>query len=302
MTKLLKTGLALLLSLAALGARAQDDGAKAYLVSNAHLDSQWNWDVQTTISQYIPKTLFRNLTLIGKYPDYVFNCEAGIKYAWMKEYYPEDFERLREAVAAGRWHISGSSWEASDANVPSPESLTRNILMGQRFYQEEFGTVSTDIFLPDCFGFGLHLPAIAAHCGLIGFSTQKLQWRGSNLPGMDSKVPFQFGLWRALDGNQIMVAANALSYGTRFHSEDLTNYEELTEHAALNPYHISYHYYGTGDTGGSPTLESVATVQAAIDRQRAGKEGAIHVVSATSDQLFKDFLPYDSHPELPVWD
>ena len=255
MTKLLKTGLALLLSLAALGARAQDDGAKAYLVSNAHLDSQWNWDVQTTISQYIPKTLFRNLTQIGKYPDYVFNCEAGIKYAWMKEYYPEDFERLREAV-----------------------------------------------FLPDCFGFGLHLPAIAAHCGLIGFSTQKLQWRGSNLPGMDSKVPFQFGLWRALDGNQIMVAANALSYGTRFHSEDLTNYEELTEHAALNPYHISYHYYGTGDTGGSPTLESVATVQAAIDRQRAGKEGAIHVVSATSDQLFKDFLPYDSHPELPVWD
>ena len=302
MPKLLKTGLALLLSLAALGARAQDDGAKAYLVSNAHLDSQWNWDVQTTISQYIPKTLFRNLTLIGKYPDYVFNCEAGIKYAWMKEYYPEDFERLREAVAAGRWHISGSSWEASDANVPSPESLTRNILMGQHFYQEEFGTVSTDIFLPDCFGFGLHLPAIAAHCGLIGFSTQKLQWRGSNLPGMDSKVPFQFGLWRALDGNRIMVAANALSYGTRFHSEDLTNYEELTEHAALNPYHISYHYYGTGDTGGSPTLESVATVQAAIDRQRAGKEGAIHVVSATSDQLFKDFLPYDSHPELPVWD
>ena len=97
MSKLLKTGLALLLSLAALGARAQNDGAKAYLVSNAHLDSQWNWDVQTTISQYIPKTLFRNLTLIDKYPDYVFNCEAGIKYAWMKEYYPET-----SPAAAGR--------------------------------------------------------------------------------------------------------------------------------------------------------------------------------------------------------
>ena len=303
MSKLLRTGLLPVLLLVLIPqVRAQDDPAKAYLVSNAHLDSQWNWDVQTTISQYIPKTLFRNLTLIDKYPDYVFNCEAGIKYSWMKEYYPEDFERLREAVAAGRWHISGSSWEASDANVPSPESLTRNILLGQHFYQEEFGTVGTDIFLPDCFGFGLHLPAIAAHCGLIGFSTQKLQWRGSNLPGTDSKVPFQFGLWRALDGNQIMVAANALSYGTRFHSEDLTNYRELAEHAALNPYNISYHYYGTGDTGGSPTIESVATVQAAIDRQRAGKEGKVHVVSATSDQLFKDFLPYSSHPELPVWD
>ena len=303
MSKLLRTGLIPLFLLAlAPSICAQDHAAKAYLVSNAHLDSQWNWDVQTTISQYIPKTLFRNLTLIDRYPDYVFNCEAGIKYSWMNEYYPEDFERLREAVAAGRWHITGSSWEASDANVPSPESLTRNILLGQHFYQDEFGTVGTDIFLPDCFGFGLHLPAIAAHCGLIGFSTQKLQWRGSNLPGTDSKVPFQFGLWRALDGNQIMVAANAQSYGTRFHSEDLTDSGELAEHAALNPYGISYHYYGTGDTGGSPTIESVATVQAAIDRQRAGKEGKVHVVSATSDQLFKDFLPYSSHPELPVWD
>ena len=303
MSKRIKTGL-ILLFLGALvtSAQAQDDGPKAYLVANAHLDSQWNWDVQTTISQYIPKTILRNLTLIDKYPDYVFNCEAGIKYSWMKEYQPEAYARLREVIAAGRWHISGSSWEASDANVPSPESLTRNILLGQHFYQEEFGTIGTDIFLPDCFGFGLHLPAVAAHCGLIGFSTQKLQWRGMHLPGIDSKVPFEFGLWRALDGSQIMVAANAQGYGTRFHSEDLTNSSELTGHAARNPYRISYHYYGTGDTGGSPTIESVATVQAAIDRQRAGKEGEIHVISATSDQLFKDFLPYSDHPELPVWD
>ena len=303
MNKLIKAGLLLaLFSMPLPGVLAQDKESKAYLVSNAHLDSQWNWDVQTTISQYIPKTLFRNLTLIDKYPDYVFNCEAGIKYSWMKEYHPDAFERLREAISQGRWHISGSSWEASDANIPSPESLTRNILLGQHFYQEEFGTIGTDIFLPDCFGFGLHLPAIAAHCGLIGFSTQKLQWRGRNLPGTDSKVPFEFGLWRALDGNQIMVAANALSYGTRFHSEDLTNSSELAGHAALNPYNISYHYYGTGDTGGSPTIESVATVQAAIDRQRAGEGGNIRILSAASDQLFRDFLPYSSHPELPVWD
>lgn len=24
----------------------------AYLVSDAHLDTQWNWDIQTTLSQY----------------------------------------------------------------------------------------------------------------------------------------------------------------------------------------------------------------------------------------------------------
>ena len=292
----------LLFTVLSAGVRAQDEGARAYLVANAHLDSQWNWDVQTTISQYIPKTLYRNLTLIDMYPDYVFNCEAGVKYAWMKEYYPEGYSRLREVISRGRWHISGSSWEASDANVPSPESLTRNILLGQHFFQEEFGAVGTDIFLPDCFGFGLHLPAIAAHCGLIGFSTQKLQWREKPLPGTGSKIPFEFGLWRALDGSQIMVAANAQGYGTRFHSEDLTHSADLIGHAARNPYNISYHYYGTGDTGGSPTLESVATVQAALDRQRAGNEGSIRIESAASDRLFREFLPFSDHPDLPVWD
>ena len=305
MTQLLKNGLALLfLSSLCFSAAAQNESspAKAYVVSNAHLDSQWNWDVQRTISDYIPKTLYRNLMLIDRYPDYVFNCEAGIKYAWMKEYYPEGYARLRDLIAQGRWHISGSSWEASDANVPSPESLTRNILLGQHFYKEEFGTVGTDIFLPDCFGFGLQLPAVAAHCGLIGFSTQKLQWREKRLPGTDSRIPFEFGLWRALDGNQIMVAANARSYTTTFDSEDLTDSDELASHAALNPFNISFHYYGTGDTGGSPTIGSAAAVQAAIDKQRAGKEGRVLVVSAASDQLFKDFLPFSNHPDLPVWD
>ena len=292
------------LAFAAAPLRAQTDApqAKAYLVSNAHLDSQWNWDVQKTISEYVPKTLFRNLMLIDKYPDYVFNFEGGVKYAWMKEYHPEAFARLRGLIQEGRWHISGSSWEASDVNVPSPESLTRNILYGQHFYQEEFGAVGTDIFLPDCFGFGLHLPAVAAHCGLIGFSTQKLQWRGMHLPGISRKAPFEFGLWRALDGSQIMIAPDAQGYTTRFRGEDLTDSDMLARLAALSPSNIAFHYYGTGDTGGSPTIESVATVQAAIDRQKAGQEGRVHVISAPSDQLFKDFLPFSAHPELPVWD
>ena len=54
----------------------EEPESKAYLVSNAHLDSQWNWDVQRTISEYVPKTLYRNLMLIDRFPDYIFNCES----------------------------------------------------------------------------------------------------------------------------------------------------------------------------------------------------------------------------------
>lgn len=116
------------------------DSPKAYLVSNAHFDSQWNWDVQRSIREYIPKTLDQNLFLLGTYPDYVFNFEGGIKYQWMKEYYPHQYELIKRYIREGRWHVTGSTWDATDPNIPSAESFTRNILYGQHFYRREFGS------------------------------------------------------------------------------------------------------------------------------------------------------------------
>ena len=109
---------------------------KVYAVSNAHFDSQWNWDVQTSIRDYVSKTLYQNLFLLEKYPNYIFNFEGGIKYWWMKEYYPIHYERIKDYIRQGRWHITGSSWDATDVNIPFPESFTRNILYGQMFYQD----------------------------------------------------------------------------------------------------------------------------------------------------------------------
>ena len=79
--------------------------------------------------------------------------------------------------------------------------------------REELGVESTDIFLPDCFGFGWTLPTIAAHCGLIGFSSQKLDWRNHPFYGK-SKHPFMIGLWKGVDGASIMLA-HGYDYGRR---------------------------------------------------------------------------------------
>ena len=49
--------------------------------------------------------------------------------------------------------------------------------------------------------------------------------------------------------------------------------------------------------GGSPTIDSVASVEKGIKG-----EGPLKIISADSDQLFKDYQPYGSHPELPVFD
>lgn len=83
--------------------------AKVYAVADAHLDTQWNWDIQTTIKEYIWNTLNQNLFLLNRYPNYIFNFEGGVKYAWMKEYYPREYELMKAFVKAGRWHVSGAS-------------------------------------------------------------------------------------------------------------------------------------------------------------------------------------------------
>lgn len=269
--------------------------AKAYMVADAHLDTQWNWDIQTTIKDYVWNTLNQNLFLLNQYPDYIFNFEGGVKYAWMKEYYPREYELMKAFVKAGRWHVSGASWDATDTLVPSVESFIRNIMLGQEFYRKELGVESTDIFLPDCFGFGWTLPTVAAHCGLIGFSSQKLDWRNNPFYGK-SKHPFTIGLWKGVDGASVMLA-HGYDYGCRWDNEDLSENRYLMELSKCTPLNTVYRYYGTGDVGGSPTIASVASVEKGIKG-----DGPLKIISAASDQLFKDYQPYGSHPELPVFD
>lgn len=288
----------LLWSAVALSAVAKDteEAPVAYLVGGAHLDSQWNWDVTSTINEYIPNTVRQNLFLLNRYPSYIFNFEGGIKYAWMKEYYPDMYERVKEQVAAGRWHVAGASWEANEVLVSSSESLIRNILIGQTFYRREFGVSSTDIYLPDCFGFGFNLPTIAAHCGLIGFSTQKLQWRSSALTDQ-GQYPFTFGIWEGIDGSRIAAAANAFDYSRAWNpGEDLSESQELYDKAISSSARAVYHYYGTGDIGGSPTIASVEAVDKA-----AGKQGLVKIVSAESDCMYRDFMPLSEYSHLPVY-
>lgn len=285
----------LIISISLTFLQIEADSSKVYLVSDAHLDTQWNWDVQTTIKDHIWKTLNQNIFLINQYPDYIFNFEGGIKYAWMKEYYPREYEIMKGLIKKGRWHISGASWDANDVNVPSIESQIRNIMLGQNFYRSEFGVESTDIFLPDCFGFGWTLPTIANHCSLIGFSSQKLDWRTHPFYGK-SKHPFKIGLWQGVDGSRIMLA-HGYDYNQRWNNADLSDEAKLKELAEESPIHTVYRYYGTGDTGGSPTIASVESMIKGINGN-----GPLKIMSVESDRLYKDYQPYSSHPELPVFD
>jgi alpha-mannosidase len=252
-------------------------------VATAHLDTQWLWTIQDTINEHVPKTLRDNFALFEKFPDYVFSFEGAFRYMLAKEYYPDEYVKLRRYIASGRWRVCGSMVDSCDVNIPSPQSLIRQILYGNGFFRDEFGRTSCDIFLPDCFGFGYALPAVASHCGLEGFSTQKLTW------GSSVGVPFDIGLWEGVDHSTVIAAFDPGDYVGNIR-EDLGESEKWLERinrlGRQTGAYVGYKYFGVGDTGGAPDAGSVDWLEKAIHGA-----GPIHVLSAPADRLYQDLTP-----------
>jgi len=308
-----------------------------YVVGYAHLDTQWRWEYPQVIREYLPKTMHDNFALFEKYPHYVFNFSGANRYRMMKEYWPEDYAKLKRYVAAGRWFPAGSSMEEGDVNSPSGESIIRQILYGTQYFRHEFGKTSAEYMLPDCFGFPASLPSILNHMGLKGFSTQKLTW-GSAAPGggpgsienTPAGTPFNVGFWEGPDGRGVIAAFNPGSYVGQIR-EDLSTSPVIADPNARNnpvdwPKRVElngkvsglftdYHYYGTGDTGGAPREDSVKLLEAIVTHgsallppsqpnaqanlveTRVGN-GPLRVLSANSEQMFLDINP-DQMSRLP---
>lgn len=266
-----------------------------YTVATAHLDTVWNWDFETTVREYILNTLKDNFKLFEAYPEYKFNFEGAYRYELMREYYPDLWYRMKGYIKSGRWNVCGSAFENGDVNIPSPEALFRNILLGNQYFEKNFGVRSCDIFLPDCFGFGYALPSIMHHANLKGFTTQKLTW------GSAYGVPFDIGKWYGVDGNFVYASVNPGAYvntldkvrDNKFVTEKLCENEN-------NGLDMTFIFHGTGDCGGAPAENSVKTV---CNEIRKNSESDIKVVSAAADEIYRDIdaLPEETRQKLPVW-
>ena len=264
-----------------------------YTVGYSHLDTEWNWDYKTTIDECIKNVMTENFYLLEKYPEYVFNFTGSRRYQMMKEYYPELYAQVKEYISKGRWFVSGSSVDEGEVNVSSSESLIRQVLYGNQYFKKEFGVESVDYMLPDCFGFLANLPTIWNHCGLLGFSTQKLTWHSA------AGVPFNVGVWNGPDGKGIIAALNATSYTSSVEPRlDKSDYwsKRIDENQKDHGFQFDYKYYGVGDMGGAPRERDVKNAIGSLSNADAD----LKVVLSSSDQMYKDITP-EIRSKLPVY-
>ncbi|HEV2859978.1 MAG TPA: glycoside hydrolase family 38 C-terminal domain-containing protein [Pyrinomonadaceae bacterium] len=283
------------LALSTLGQAAPDltKEPTLYVVGYAHLDTQWRWEYPQVINEFLPRTMRDNFKLFEKYPSYTFNFSGSNRYRMMKEYWPDDYARVKRYVAAGRWFPAGSSVEEGDPLAPSAESIVRQILYGSNYFKREFGRTSAEYMLPDSFGFPASFPSILAHMGLKGFSTQKLYWgSGAAVGGPDSPhktprgIPFNVGLWEGPDGRTIISALNPRPYDSNVREDYSKSPPPSASNPAVNYFpqdwpartrrngeagglFADYTYFGAvGDIGGAPYEFSVKMLDAVVNKKK----------------------------------
>jgi alpha-mannosidase len=228
------------------------------LTGHAHLDLAWLWPVSETIRKG-RRTFASVLSLMERYDDFVFNQSSAQLYSWIEAASPDIFEKVKRRVQEGRWEPVGGSWVESDCQIPSGESLVRQMLYGQRYFQEKFGHRSRVAWLPDAFGFSPALPQLLKGAGMDGFFTYKLNWSETN------EFPYDLYEWEGIDGSTVIAHDfdnPGQDYNGNITPRDIygtwRNFEGKRHHPE------SLFSFGWGDGGGGPSeqmLENYARLK-----------------------------------------
>ena len=155
---------ALVAALKRLRRRYPQNGSLA-LTGHAHIDLAWLWPLAET-RRKANRTFHTMIRLMDRYPDFRFNASTAQLYAYLEEDDPKLVADIKKKVAAGQWEPIGAMWVEPDTNMPTAESLVRQLLYGQRYFEKMFGTRHTVCWLPDCFGFSPALPQLLRLAGI----------------------------------------------------------------------------------------------------------------------------------------
>ncbi|OIV39368.1 hypothetical protein BIV57_00545 [Mangrovactinospora gilvigrisea] len=138
------------------------------------------------------------LSIIEDYPELVVACSQPQVFSWLQADAPEVFEAVRRKIELGAIVPTGAMWVEADLNLPSGESLLRQMVYGLRYFEEEFDLTVRDVWLPDSFGFPGSFPQIAKAAGLRFFFSQKLSWNEV------STHPYSTFDWEGIDGSRLL--------------------------------------------------------------------------------------------------
>ncbi|MFJ3636686.1 alpha-mannosidase [Streptomyces sp. NPDC090112] len=255
-------------------------------VGHAHIDSAWLWPLRETVRK-VARTTSNVLDLMDEHPEFVFAMSQAQQLDWIKENRPELFERIKKRVAEGRFVPVGGMWVESDTNMVGGEAMVRQFLYGKKFFLDEFGVETRNVWLPDSFGYTAALPQIVRLSGSRWFLTQKICWSQVNA------FPHHTFWWEGIDGTRVFTHFPPVdTYNSDLGGAQLAhaarNYREKGRGSrSLVP-------FGWGDGGGGPTREHLARA-----RRQRDLEGSPRVEIERPDAFFEK--AHAEYADAPVW-
>ncbi|HEX6657170.1 MAG TPA: glycoside hydrolase family 38 C-terminal domain-containing protein, partial [Ilumatobacter sp.] len=264
-------------------------GHRIVATGHAHIDTAWLWPMRETVRKCI-RTFASAVSLMDEYPEYRFACSQAQQYAWIEDNEPDLFQRIDVKVHGGQWVPVGGMWVEADMNLPSGESLARQIVHGQRYFESRFGRRCSEVWIPDVFGYPASMPQLYAAGGMRRFVTQKLSWNTTN------RFPHHTFWWEGLDGTSVL---------THFPPGDTYNAELTPAECAASVARFrdaawsnwSLMPFGHGDGGGGPTREMLERA-----RRLADLDGAPRVAVGSPAEFFErvEREAFEGAP-VPVW-
>ena len=276
--------------------------ATCWAVGHTHIDVAWLWRLRQSREKAC-RSFSTVLKLMEEYPEYKFMSSQAQLYDYVKQDYPEVFERIRQRVKEGRWEAEGSMWVEADTNVASGEALVRQFMVGKRFFRQEFGVDNKIMWLPDVFGYSAAIPQLIKKCGMEYFMTTKISWNEYN------KFPYDTFMWRGIDGTEVLSHFPPSCHVT---VDERKNWQS-TYNSKLRPLYVLGGYkrysqkdlskdflmsYGFGDGGGGPTVEMLEYGR----RMTKGIQGCPVVKQSSSLDFFRDLdKKVTGNKRLPTW-
>ncbi|WP_144933909.1 alpha-mannosidase [Paenibacillus sp. 32O-W] len=255
-----------------------------HCVGHTHIDVAWLWRLRHT-REKSARSFATVLRLMELYPEYVFMQTQPQLYDYLKQDYPELYREIRARIEEGRWEPGGAMWLEADCNLPSGESLVRQLLAGTRFMKREFGIECKYLWLPDVFGYSWALPQIMKKAGIEVFMTTKISWNQYN------RMPHDTFYWRGIDGTDILthfvttpdpgggVGAFYYTYNGGVTPFSVTGIWEGYRDKEINRELLLC--YGYGDGGGGVNREMLE-----MRRRLAELPGIPHVTTGRADEYF----------------
>ena len=247
---------------------------EVHLICNAHLDPIWQWDWEEGAAAAV--STFKSAADLADEFDYIFCHNEVTLYQYIEDFAPTLFDKIKELVKQGKWHIMGGWYLQPDCNMPKGESFARQILVGQKYFTEKFGVAPTTAINFDSFGHTKGLVQIMKLCGQDSYIFCR--------PGCDPIPATQF-IWQGFSNSSVKVNAATVFYNTTLgkSAQNIRNKIDCQNDDVICV------TWGVGNHGGGPSRKDLKDIEVMMNNS---PEKIIH---STPERFFEKINPQITH-------